>query len=67
MIKIIDFLRKLDKYTIISIAVTVGFLACTVFVFTDSFQRTIDSFVNIGTSSAYFFTIGLQLMLDKSE
>ncbi|MCD7728680.1 MAG: hypothetical protein LUI60_02045 [Clostridia bacterium] len=53
--KIIKRLRRINYMHYICIAITVTFLLCTAFLFTNSLNRIIESFRDFGISIAYYF------------
>lgn len=53
--KIKQFFRNLNWRHYICIALTLGFLACSVFVFTNSFERIVEACRDFGLSIAYYF------------
>lgn len=48
-------MKKVDYRHFICVAMTIGFLAISVFVFPLAFGRLLESFKDIGTSAAYYF------------
>ena len=53
--RIAQFLKSVDYRHYICIAIIVGFLACTIFIFPSAFIRIIESFRDFGLSIAYYF------------
>lgn len=50
-------MKKVDYRHFICLAVTIGFVAISIFVFPLAFARLLESFKDIGTSAAYYFEI----------
>ena len=50
-----DFIKKLNIYHYICIAITLGFIACSIFLFRDAFVRIIEACRDFGLSIAYYF------------
>ena len=48
-------MKRIDYRHFLCIAVTLGFVLCGVFVFSNAFWRLIESFRDLGLSVAYYF------------